>query len=156
MAKMFTYIVIMTVMILLLNFSGVLSNSEMGSAANLVNVNQTSGEFTVTDWQDTGLFNLVWALIGALAVAAGAGIRALFFGGSTPSEGIIKAGAVFISSTFLFAYATTIWQVMAKANELSCSAGICGWWLSAVLAVIMIPIGLGYIVTAFEWIGGFD
>jgi len=155
MAKVFTYIVIMTLIMLLLYTGGFLNNSQLGAVANLTSVNPVTGEVTITDYSDTLLFKFVVSLITILALAVVAGVVASFFGASFPSEGVLLAQGVGAGS-FLFLFAASIWNAMKQVNATSCTSGICGPWVTWLVILICLPIGMGYIWSVIEWLRGGD
>lgn len=156
MAKVFTYVVIMTFIMLLLLASGMLSNSEIGAVGDIVSQNATSGEINIADYHDIGMYGFVLVLVGVLAAAAVVGVAASFFGGTTPSDGVLLAGTVGIAGAFLWGFLAAIWNVMTVANAASCTTGICGTWVSWLIVLICAPVAAGFILSVIEWIRGND
>lgn len=152
--KVFTYIVIMTFIMLLLYAGGMVTDSQLGAVGGIVSTNSTTGELNLVDYHSIGLYSFVLVLVGILAAAAIVGVAASFFGGNTPSEGVLLAGTFGVAGSFLWGFIASIWNVMNVANAASCTTGICGVWVSWLIALICVPIALGFIWSVIEWLRG--
>ena len=150
--KVWNYIILCTVIILMVKFIGLTGTGIDGN--QLVNTSYyatTNSTQYIESFTISNIFKDLFTNTGflaTLAVIALASVTVGYFNSNVDTLGAIKAG---IAIGIFYAFNTTIYSLLSYAISNEYPA-----WIVGIEAIIFIPLTIGYIVALVEFLGGTD
>lgn len=148
--KFWNYVVILTAMIIFLEFTGVPTG--LSSILNTIgiNINQNTSELISADIANSGFYSQVFGSgVGLLAIliASGVGIVIVgLFAKSYDVSLIVAPFIVFVGGLYI----STFWTLILYVQNISGQQG----WIVALITTILAPLGIGFVISCVDYFKG--
>jgi len=145
--KLWNYIILLVTMMIFLEFVGI----PTGLSATLENfgisINPATANLITADLESSNFFDRIFGNTGVLIILLGGGaIIVGLFAKSYDTSLVILPLIVLIGTLF----ASTFWTIIKYTQALGQS------WMTALIATIFVPLGIGFIWSCVEFFRGVD
>lgn len=139
--KVWNYFIIFTTLFIFLEFVGF--SMGFGNILGYFGVQFSEGQLVSADIANSNLYSFIFTTV--LILSGGAVIIGLFSKSFEPSLVLLP-----VITTVFVKFANTAWVIIKYAQETGQA------WLTGIVALIFIPLTLGYVVACVEWFRGTD
>lgn len=145
--KVWNYVVIFTAMILFLEFLGIPTGLSGTLSYFGININPTTHELITADLTSSNVYDYLFGGSGILIILAISGAVAIGILTRSFSENLVLLPFL---TTILTLFISTGWTLINYVQSIGEN------WLTGIIAIIFIPLGVGYILACVEWFRGTD